>query len=125
MVPLLKLLIVLGLKYKVDILNNFVVNAILGPLINAKEIFYSKLKKEDVTMYLQCLVAVLKLSQMNQAQLNVSVLNDKNVRYVVAMAIKNGNQVQQILALELLKAPDSFPPTIMAEVMIAYAQARS
>lgn len=116
MVPLLKLLIVLGLKYKVEILNNVIVNAILSPLITAKEIVYSKLKKEDVTMYLQCLVAVLKLSQMHQAQLNLSVLNDKNVRYIVAMAIKNGNQIQRILALELLKAPTYFTPNVMAKV---------
>lgn len=118
MVPLLKLLVVLGLKYKVQLLNNVVVTAILRPLMSAKEIVHSKLKKEDVTMYLQCLVTVLKLSQiqLNQAELKVNVFNDKNVRYIVAMAIKNGNKEQRILALDLLKAAEYFPPSIMADV---------
>lgn len=118
MVPLLKLLVVLGPKYNMQLLNNVVVTAILRPLMTAKEIVYSKLKKENVTMYLQCLVTVLKLSQiqLNQAELRVGVFNDKNVRFIVAMAIKNGNKEQRVLALDLLKAPEYFPPSIMAEV---------
>lgn len=117
MVPLLKLLIVLGTKYNVEILNNVVVNTILCPLITTKEIVYSKLKNENVTMYLQCLVAVLKLSQIHQADLKVSILNEKAVQYIVAMAIKCGNNEQRILALELLKAPDHFAPNATAEVI--------
>lgn len=117
MVPLLKLLIVLGSKYKVELFNSVVLNAILGPLITAKEIVYSQLEKENVTMYLQCLVTVLKLSQMHQyRELKLNVLNDKNVRYVVSMAIESGDKEQRLLALELLKAPDYFPPKIMADV---------
>lgn len=116
MVSLLKLLNVLGLKYKVEILNDFVVKDILGPLINASEIVYSKMMKEDVTMYLQCLVTVLKLSQMHHCELKLSVLNQKNVQYIVAMAIKNGTNEQRTLALELLKAPNNYPPNVMAEV---------
>lgn len=116
MVSLLKLLIVLGLKYEVEILTNFLVKDILGPLINANEIVYSKMMKEDVTMYLQCLVTVLKLSQMHRSDLKLSVLNEKNVQYIVAMTIKNGSNEQRVLALELLKAPNNYPPNIMAEV---------
>lgn len=95
MVPLLKLLVVLGLKYKVQLLNNVVVTAILRPLMAAKEIVYSKLKKENVTMYLQCLVTVLKLSQiqLNQAELKVvcstTRTSDSSSRWQSKMGTKN------------------------------------
>lgn len=116
MIPVLKLLIVLGLKYRVEILNNVVVVAVLRPLIDAKKIVYSKLMKENVTMYLQCLVTMLKLSHIHTAQLNMGLLSNNNVRYVVAIALKIGNLEQRVLALELLSSPTHYPPNVMAEV---------
>lgn len=116
MIPVLKLLIVLGLKYRVEILNNVVVVAVLRPLIDDKKIVYSKLLKENVTMYLQCLVTMLKLSHIHTTELNMSLLSTYNVRYVVAMALKIGNLEQRVLALELMSSPTYFPPNVIAEV---------
>lgn len=114
-IPLLKLIVLLGLKYKVEILNNMVVKKILGDLLTAKTIEFTKLKSDRNTMYIQCLLATLKLSQMGSG-LDVSVLDNKNVQNIVAMAINNGNKEQKCLALALMKAPDHFSPETMAEV---------
>lgn len=92
MIPLLKLLVVLGITYEVNLINNAVLNTILAPLIKPKNIQYSKLKTETITMYLQCLVTLLKLSEFPNFDLKVGLLNEKNVQYIVGMSIKNGNK---------------------------------
>lgn len=114
-IPLLKLIVVLGKKYKVEILNNLVVKTILGDLLTTKAIEFTKLKSDRNTMYLQCLMAILELAQMD-AELDVSVLNNKNVQNIVAMAMNNGNEEQKTLALALLKDPSHFSPKTMAKV---------
>lgn len=89
---MLQLVAVLGLKYEVNLLDDDNVEKILRPLLGAKEVDFAALKSSDVTMSLQCLVTLLKLSAFIKYNLSLSIMDERNIQSLVGLALKYGDK---------------------------------
>lgn len=75
-------------EYNVSILTESYVESILEPL-KGKEIKYTELHTDVVTMYLQCLSIASELLQPEQS---AAFFEATNIHYLIGMAIKFGDK---------------------------------
>lgn len=97
----MKIIIVLGIKYDSNLLDNDIVENILKKMINTKEIVFSAMCKAEIQMYLQCLVALMKLSSFTKYNLSLTILDNKNVQNLVGMALKYGTKGKKWIKISI------------------------
>ncbi|XP_055305113.1 uncharacterized protein LOC129569906 [Sitodiplosis mosellana] len=103
MAPLFKLLNVLAQNYKLNLMNNQVVDSIFSPLRQLESSSYFKLPLGDINMYLECLATLSTLLENNIFETKSNLFQETNIQFLVAMSIKHGNTDQCCLALSLMK----------------------
>lgn len=91
MAPLFKLLNVLAQSYKLNILNNEVVDSIFSPLRKLEKTGYFKLPLGDINMYLECLATLSTLLENKIFETKTNLFQEANIQFLVAMSIKHGN----------------------------------
>lgn len=63
----------------------------MSPLFQFAVPKFSKMHSADVSLYLQCLEAVATLAECQVKENDLSIFEEKNVRYLMGMSIKHGN----------------------------------
>lgn len=101
MAPLFKLLNVLARNYKVNLLQNQVVDSIFAPLRQLESSGYFKLPIGDINMYLECLATLSTLMENNIFEAKTNVFQESNIQFLVAMSIKHGNTGKVVVFIVL------------------------
>lgn len=115
---IIKLVEILALSYHQNLLNNSIVKKIMNPLISRKIFSFNELSKETITMNLQCILTLLKLSEVDN-ELKTVFLMHENVQSIVALSLKNGTIEHRTMAIDLLKIKgELFPSQKIAKVII-------
>lgn len=89
-VALLKLLATLIKYYKTCLVEQKWLRALLNPLLQCSSPQFSKIHADDVSVYLQCLVTIFTLAEKPDDR-SLLVFKEKNVQYLIGMAIKHGS----------------------------------
>lgn len=95
-VALLKLLATLIKHFETRLIDQKWLNALLKPLLQTSSPQFSKIHADDVSVYLQCLVTILALGGKPDDK-SLHVFTEKNVQYLIGMAIKHGSAGMNIL----------------------------
>lgn len=104
----MKLLATMAINYKLDLLNQKMLNGMLQPLLRNKDPKYFKLTSWEVLTYLQCLAAYSTLSECQLLEMDSAIFNEKSIQYLIGMSIKHGNtgiylNIDFIYSEEILK----------------------
>lgn len=90
-VALLKLLSTLAKRYSQILFDKKWLRSMLSPLFQFTAPKFSKMHSADVSLYLQCLDAVVTLAECEAKDNDLKILEEKNVQYLIGMSIKHGN----------------------------------
>ena len=100
MAPLFKLLNVLAQSYKLNILNNEVVESIFSPLRQLEKSGYFKLPLGDINMYLECLATLSTLLENKIFETKSNLFQETNIQFLVAMSVKHGNTGKSEISID-------------------------
>lgn len=81
----------MAINYKLDLLNQKMLNGILQPLLRNENLKYFKLAAWDVSTYLQCLATILTLCECKMLETDSNIFHVKSIQYLIGMSIKHGN----------------------------------
>lgn len=81
----------LAKNFKVNIMNNQIVDTIFAPLLKLDSSKPFKLPIGDTTMYLECLVTLATLLDIGALENRPNLFQKMNIQFLVAMSIKHGS----------------------------------
>lgn len=103
-VALLKVLSTLAKRYANVLYDKNWLRSMLSPLFQSAAPKFSKMHAADVSLYLQCLVAMATLAECQPKDNDLAIFAEKSVQYLIGMSIKRGNAGEWMGPVKLVLA---------------------